>query len=842
MGTLFRDLRYAFRAILKTPGITAVVILSLALGIGANTAIFTLIDAVMLKSLPVRHPEQLVLYGNGGSRGFISGVEGRWNIFSYPLYEYLRDHQRSFEGVCAYRTELDRLSVRPAGGQGEPAQLAWARLVSGNYFEVLGVPAAIGRTLTAEDDRPESRPAAVMSYDYWDRRFARAPSAVGQVLNINGTMFTVVGVTPPEFFGESVESGLADFWLPINFQPRVMQTESALKTADVNWTNLIGRLKPGVSISQAQPDVDVAFRQFLTREAAGAAVSEDERRRLDRSFIKLSPGGTGVSDLRFQYSRPLHVLLVVTALVLLIACANVANVLLSRSTAREKEISMRLALGAGRGRLVRQLLTESAVLAFLGGALGVLLAAWCVSALVAAVSDGARTAPLDVAPDLRMLGFTLAVSLATGILFGLVPALRASRVDLAATLKGNPPAAGRTIRWGVAKTLVAAQVALSLPLLVGAGLFLATLDRLQKQDLGFKQDHVLEVGIDASIAGYRPAQLESLYRALLDRVNAVPGVRAASLSLYSPMSHENWSGQVSVEGYTPPPHRAADSQWVWVGPRYVETAGMTLLLGRDLGPRDTAAAPRVAVVNESFVRSYLARQNPIGRHFSMEVPARDRKYEFEIVGVVKDFKFNDPRQDYWPVAFLPLVQADMPRAGYAAYLEVRTAAEPAGMASAIRQAIQSVDKNLPVTGIRTLAEQVAESLNRERLIARLSAFFGLLALLLACLGLYGVVSYAAVRRTSEIGIRMALGARQADIVGMVLREALLLVAIGAAAGLFASLGLSRFVASQLYGIQPTDPRTLAAAAALLLAVAASAAYIPARRASRVPPMTALRTE
>jgi macrolide transport system ATP-binding/permease protein len=839
MRTLIQDLRYGFRTTLKTPGTTAVVILSLALGIGANTAIFSLIDALMLKSLPVRNPEQLVLYGDGSNRGFVSGIEGRWNIFSYPLYEYLRDHQKSFQGVCAFRTELDRLSVRPSGtGGNEPAQLAWGRLVSGNYFAVLGVQAVLGRTLTARDDRPEARPVAVMSYEYWSRRFGRSPAVAGQVLNINGTLFTVAGVTPPEFFGESVESGLADFWLPVSLQPQVMYFESALKTTEVNWINLIGRLKPGVGMEQAQADAGVAFHQFLTREAAAAKLSEEEQTRLRKSYITLTPGSAGISNLRFHYSRPLQVLLAVVALVLVIACANVANVLLSRSAAREKEISMRLALGAGRARLVRQLLTESTLLACLGGLLGVLFAAWGVSALVAAVSEG--SAPLNVTPDARMLGFTLGISLLTGILFGLAPALRASRLELAAALKGSTAGATRGMRWGMAKTLVIAQGALSLPLLVGAGLFLATLDQLQTQDLGFKQDHVLEVGIDAKIAGYLPGQLESLYRSLLDRVNGLPGVRVASLSLYSPMSNDNWSGQVSVEGYTPPPHQAADTQWVWVGPRYAETAGMKLLLGRDLQARDTAAAPKVAVVNESFVHRYLANQYPVGRRFSMNVPANE--YEVEIVGVVKDFKFNDPRQEFWPVVFMPLVQASMVPASYAAYLEVRTAAEPAAMASAIRQAIQAVDKNLPVTGVRTLAEQIGQSLNRERLIARLSTFFGLLALLLACVGLYGVVAHAVARRTSEIGIRMALGARRGDILRMVLREAMLLVLLGAAAGLLAALGLARFIASQLYGIHASDPRTLAAAAALLLAVAAVAGYLPARRASRVQPMTALRME
>jgi predicted permease len=586
--------------------------------------------------------------------------------------------------------------------------------------------------------------------------------------------------------------------------------------------------------------VDVALRQFLM-ERAGAHPSSEEQRGIQRSYIKLNPGGSGVSSLRFLYSRPLHILMAVVGLVLLIACANVANILLSRAAARQREISMRLAVGASRSRLLRQLLTESVLLGLLGGVVAVLFSAWAVNILVSMVVGGTSGLPLDVTPDARVLGFTLAVSLFTGILFGLAPAFRATGVDLAHSLKSGTLGTSPGARWSLPNTLVASQVALSLLLLVCAGLLVRTLRNLAKQDFGFKPEHVLEVGIDPRIAGYKQDQLNPLYQALLQRVNALPGVRVASLSLYSPMSGTNWSGQISVQGYFPPPNEAADCQWVWVGPHYAETEEMTLLLGRDLGPGDTKGAPQVAVVNESFAQRYLAGQNPIGRRFSMAVPTK--AYEIEIVGVVKNFKFNSPWQEYWPVAFLPLLQEEGP-ASYAAYLEIRTTTDPASIASSIRRAIQELDKNLPVTGISTLSEQVNEGLDKERLIARLSGFFGLLALVLACVGLYGLLAYRVARRTNEIGIRMALGADQKQVLWMVLRESVALVGVGVAIGLAMAFAAIRLISSQLqlYGVKPTDPATIAAATIVLGAVAAFAGYIPARRATKVDPIVALRYE
>jgi predicted permease len=734
---------------------------------------------------------------------------------------------------------LDRLNVRPIGGDGsDMAQLAWGRLVSGNYFSVLGVKAAKGRLFTLHDDQPGAAPVAVVSYKYWKGRFNLEPAVVGQAYEINGIVFTLVGVTPSEFFGESVESDPADFWLPATLQPELMKDRgSLLENPHVNWLNLMGRLKSGTRIEQAQAAASANLYQFLNHRA-GPDISPSRREEIEHSYITLVPGSRGVSDLRFMYSQPLHLLMAVVAVVLLIACANVANVLLARSAARDKEISTRLALGASRTRLVRQLLTESTLLACLGGAAGMLIAGWGVNTLVAMVSPGGRTIPLNITPDFRVLGFTIGVSLVTGILFGLAPALKATHVDLVSALKGGILGSRGRPRWGLSKTLVVSQVAFSLPLLVGAGLFLRSLERLHSQDLGFNRKHVLEVGIDPRLAGYKPKQLDNLYEALLNRVNTLPGVRVASLSLYSPISGDNWSGQISVEGYVPPSGQTgADCQWVWVGPRYAETIGVSLLLGRDLKSQDTQSAPRVALVNESFVRSYLAGQYPIGRRFSMNVPAKD--YEFEIVGVMKDFKFNELRQDYWPVAFMPLVQSSMEPARYAAYLEIRTSGEPTSTASMVRQAIREVDRSLPITGIKTLSQQVDDSLTQERMVASLSSFFGLLALLLACIGLYGVLAYAVTRRSKEIGIRVALGATHGNILGMVLHEALLLVLLGSGLGLVVAFGLSRWIENQLYGLKAIDPLTLIIATLLLAAAATFAGYIPARRASRLDPMVTL---
>ncbi len=828
-GTL-QDLRFAGRMLSRTPGFSAAVVLSLGLGIGAGTAIFTLINALMLKPLPVERPERLVLFSEGRARGFIGGQSGRWEIFSYPLYKHLRERQRSFEGVAAFRTHLDRLGVR---GQGDAAvEPAWGRMVSGNYFSVLGVKAALGRALAAADEDPAAMPVAVLSHDYWRRRHRADPSVVGRVMEMNGVFVTVVGVAPAGFFGESVESELADAWLPLTLQPRIMERPSALESDDVSWLNLIGRLRDGATLASAQADVSVAFQQFQL-DRAGAALTAEQRQELERNHVELTSGAGGVSALRHHYSRALRILLAAVGVLLLIACANVASLLLARAAARRKEISMRLALGATRGRLVRQLLTESLLLAGLGGALGVLFSTWMVQALVAAVSTGERAVPLDTTPDAAVLGFALALCVSAALLFGLAPAWQATRVELAPALRGAPPA-GRA-RPRLARAFVVVQVALAVPLLAAGALLVQSLRQLGSQDFGFAHEQVLEVGIDPAIAGYGADRLPPLYGALLERVNAVAGVRAASLSLYSPMSGDNWSGLVEVEGYTPPPKQHAICQWVWAGPRYAETLGMKLLLGRDLNARDTSNSRPVALVNEAFARRYLAGRNPIGRRFIFQG-------EREIVGVVGDIKFNNPRQEVWPVAFIPLVQAPFLPARFARYLEVRAAGDPVQVAASVRQAIRQVDPRLPVTGIQTLSRQIGRTMDRERLIAAISAAFAAAAMLLACMGIYGTVSYAVARRTREIGVRMALGASRSGILRMVLHEAMALTAAGIAVGLAAAAALTRTLSSLLYGLEPGDSATLAGVALLLALTAAVAGFLPARRASRVDPGAALEAE
>jgi len=837
---LWQDVRFAFRTLLHSFGVTAVVVLSLGLAIGANTAIFSMVNALLMKSLPVDRPEQLALLSDGYTRGFVSGQKGRWSIYSYPLYRHLRDHQTTFEGIASFRTELDRLNVRLPKQQA--STLAWGKLVSGNYFSVMGVTPVIGRGLSSADESHTANPIGVISYSYWQRAFQGSTAVIGEVVNINGIPVTIAGVAPEKFFGESIERELADIWLPVTLQPRIMMRRNALEDNVNSWLNLIGRLKPGVTFARAEAELNVTLAQHL-RQLAGPAIRAEQEQEIRKASIALSPGSGGVSFLRYLYTDALYILMAVVGLVLLIACANVANLLLARATAREKEMSMRLALGAGRMRLLRQLLVESVLLAGFGGIVGVALALWMTRLLLAGISTGDRMIPLDVAPDGRVLGFTLGICLLTGILFGLAPALRTSRVDVWPALKGTSSSpVGRRFRFGLAQTLVVAQVGLSVPLLAGAALFVQSLRQLQNQDLGFRPANVIEVGIDPLIAGYEPDRLESLYGGLLDRVQTIPGVQVASLSLYSPMSGNNWSSPVEVEGHSPASRDEAMSQWVWTGPRYLETVGMNLLRGREFSKADTANSRKVAIVNETFVSRYLQGRDAIGRQFT--IASLGVTDSIEIVGVVKDVKFNSLRQPFRPVAFLPIAQAPIAPAKYARFLEVRAApgTDPLGLTTAIRASVQETDRNLPVTSIKTLEKQIAEGLTRENLTAGVSSFFAGLALVLACIGVYGVLAYAVARRGREIGIRMAIGARKDMILRMVLREAMLLCAPGITVGLAAAVLASNLIASQLFGLAATDLRTLAAVSLVLAASGALAALLPAMRASRVDPMVTLRAD
>jgi predicted permease len=859
---LLQDLRYGLRMLAKAPGFTAVVILSLALGIGANTAIFSLIDAVMLKMLPVRQPEQLVLL-NWVSKGYsyaIRGYDGSsytdkmgrttGTSFSYPIYQAIRARNDTFSDVLGFADADQPLNVYAAGMSG----LAKGEYVSGNYFSTLGVGVTLGRTITPSDDKANAAPVAVISYAYWTSRFGRDPSVVGNAIRVNGVPFTLVGVTAPEFFG-LLSGRPTDAWIPLSTHSEVdpgwstwlPKGESVFSARTEWWVLMMGRLKPGVTAQQACASLDVIVRQ----EAAGIEPLPAAQRRPDTSLqpptTELQPASGGLDDLRREFSQPLFVLMGLVGLVLLIACANVANLLLARAEGRQKEIAVRLALGAGRRRLIRQLLTESLLLALAGGVFGVILAYWASGLLLKFMSSGGDAIQLSVSPDLRVLSFTALVSLVTGILFGLAPALRGTRLDLTPALKegagrvvGSTRPAGR-MRFGLGKALVVSQGAMSLLLLVGAGLFVRTLRNLEKEDIGFDRGNLLLFTIDGSRVGYHGARLASLYQEMQRSLEAVPGVRSATLSRHALINDGRGGDNVFIQGYVPKPSESkgiADCYDHYVGSRFFETFRIPLLLGRTIGDGDIEGAPRVGVVNSAFVRRYLGGANPIGRRFGFNDPAKSA--DMEIVGVVGDARYGEMREEPPPTVYVPYAQ-HLDMLEFMTF-EVRTAGDPRNSVGAVRQVVQNLDRNVPIRDVMTQTEQIDQATFQERLFARLSTFFGLLALVLACVGLYGMMSYAVACRTNEIGIRMALGAQETRILRVVLREAMTLTVLGIAIGVPAALVASRLVASMLYGLKPTDPLTIVSAAAVMAAVALLAAYVPARRASRVDPIVALRYE
>ena len=866
MNTLIQDLKYGLRMLAKNPGFTAVAVLTLALGIGANTAIFSLVNAVMLRDLPVRDPGRLVLFSDNAGESMsisvpdspddIAELVGRQTLFSYPLYKDFRDHSRLFEGITAFQTPDDTLTVRSPGETGGAVQVAQGKLVSGNFFSVLGVRAVVGRMLTPADDEPNAPPVAVVSFNYWQQKLGGDPAIVGRTLDIARVPTTVVGVAPRGFFGVRMKPDSADFWMPLSLRPRfphsadfwmplslrprfpltvMPQAKSLLTDPNVGWLNLMGRLKPGVSIAQARAEIDGVLRQYIAGRV-GTKMTEALRQKTRQAYVELVPGGRGLSQMRHNYSEPLRILLAIVGLVLLIACANVANLLLARATARQKEMAMRLALGGTRGRLVRQILTECLLLAIAGGVAGRILAFWGVQGLVALV---AAKVPLDVSPDLAVLAFTVGVSALAIIFAGLAPALRAARVDLVPALKsGSRPGAGQQSRMGLGKGLVAFQIAASLLLMVGAGLLVESLMELENQNLGFTPEHVLLVNINPELAGYDSSQLPGLYHQLTDRLGALPGVRSASIGMSSPMGGSRAGFDVAVEGQ-PQPSGAGNPQFVAVGPGYFETEGMSIVLGRAISPQDTGNSAPVAVVNQAFVRKFIPGGNPIGRRLSMGNPFKPPG--MEIVGVAGDAKFSNPREPAGPMLFLSAYQMKSVMT-YVNEIQIRAAGDPASVTGAVRQALREIDPNLPITQVITLAAQVHDSLSQQRAISALTGFFGALGLLLACVGLYGIMAYNVGRRTNEIGIRMALGAEKTDVLRMVVGQGIKLALMGVAIGIAGALALTRFLASMLYGVKPTDPLTFVAVSLILVAVAIAACYIPARRAAKVDPMVALRYE
>jgi predicted permease len=838
MENLFKDIKYGFRGLLKRKGFAAIAVLTLALGIGANTAIFTLVNAVMLKSLPVQKPEELVLFTDTTSEG--TSVEdtprtGVWTRFSYASYQYFRDHNQSFADLAAFRSGESPLSVRRADAEGAAAARAQGHLVSGNYFSLLGVHALRGRVLTPEDDKPGAQPTAVISHLYWQKQLNSDPTVIGKNFIINGTSFTLVGVTPPEFFGARVRRP-PDFWMPLSFFPQVELRESFLENNQVYFLTLMGRLQPGVSIDQAQTAVNMQLRQFLT-DQAGSQLTEERRKGIQNTYVTLTEGSGGISGLRRIYSKPLHMLMAIVGMVLLIACANVGSLLLSRAASRKPEISLRMALGATRGRIVRQLLTESMLLATIGGVCGVLLAQWGVYILVGLV---ARTSPLDTRPDAGVLAFTAGISVVAGLLFGLVPAVQASKANLSAAIKEKARMRTGFMRVSLSSLMVVMQVGLSLVLLTGAGLFAGSLLKIQRENLGFERNNLLLVSIDPRLAGYKPTELTALYQQLLDRLGSLPQVRNVSMATYAPMSGSSRESSIVVPGYVAQPDDDLVVKDMLAGPKYNETLGVPVLRGRDIEIRDTPASQKVAVVNASFAEHYFKGQNPIGRTFSFD-DVEVNGTPIEIVGVVGDIKSSEVDEPPVPTVYRPILQVQ-DEAAYTVTAHLRTTGDPTPLTPQVRQMINQIDDKLPIFGVTSMSDQLHEHWDQERLIAQLVSFFGALALILACIGLYGVMAHGVARRTNEIGIRMALGAKGGNIAWMILRETLYLVLAGLLIGVPAALAGARLISAQLFETSPTDPVTLIAAAAILTLVALLAGYLPARRASRVNPLTALRYE
>ncbi|PWT95654.1 MAG: permease [Blastocatellia bacterium] len=837
MDNVFKDVRYGLRSFRKRPGFAIIAVITLALGIGANTAIFTLVNAVLLRSLPVIHPEELVLFSDVTGEG--TSIEdsprtGTWKRFSYSSYQYLREHNQTLQDIAAVRSGETRLSVHGSGAN-EAAQRASGHLVSGNFFSILGVNAMRGRVLVPQDDMPNAQPAAVVSFKYWQQQLGSDPSVVNKQLVINNTTFTVVGITPPEFFGERVRRS-PDFWIALSFQPQIELRDSYLNSTEAYWLMPIGRLKQGVGIGQAQADVNFSLRQFLTQQA-GSQLNEKRQKEIQNTSIQLVSGAGGISGLRTLYSKPLRMLMAIVGMILLIACANVGSLLLSRAATRKSEISLRMALGASRIRIIRQLLTESMLLAALGGALGVFISYWGVKLLVSFV---ASDAPLYTRPDSQVLLFTAGVSMLAGILFGLVPALRASKTDLSSAMKEKNSTGRVRLLLSPSSGMVVLQVALSMVLLTGAGLFARSLSKLQSEDVGFDRSNVLLVGIDPRLAGYKPTELASLYSQLFDRLHAIPNVRSVTMATYSPMSGTGRTSSIQIAGYTPQSGEDFDVEDVLVGPEYIETLGVPLLRGREIDLRDNAASGRVAVVNGSFVSRYFKDQSPIGHTISFD--GDDGKpTPIEIVGVIGDVKSSDARVKPRPTVYRPILQLQ-DESAYSVSIHIRTNTDPSTIAGAARAAINQIDEKLPIFEVTTLDTQLQQKLKQDRLIAQLVGFFGALALLLACIGLYGVMAHGVARRTNEIGIRMALGARGALIARMILRETFALVLIGLLLGIPAALFAAKFAASQLFGLEPSDPLSLIGAALVLTIVALLAGYVPARRASRVNPLVALRYE
>ena len=845
LETIAKDLHYALRQLIRNPGFTAVAVASLALGIGANTAIFSMLNAVLLKSLPVRNPNELVILTDPDASGAMNGSSsGVRELTSYAEYVQLRDRttgpEGTLAGMCASGSGLNHWSLRVGGGEQEPAL---GRLVTEDYFTVFGVEPAVGRVFTQADGSDiGSDPYAVISYAYWQRRFGGRMDVLGTRIQLYNAAVTIVGVTKPAFRGETGGEN-PDLWVPMMMEPLVKPGrdwihEDLSKSIDkLMWLHVFGRLKPGVGISQVQAQASVVFKAIL-EDGYPRTLAPAVRKPLLDQRIKVQPARTGAFGGREQFSQQLMVLLVVAGLVLVIACANVANLLLARATARYKEVGVRLSLGAGKGRLIRQFLTESMLLSFLGGAAGVALSLVATRALSLAFVAQNNELQLSTPFDWTVLTFTLAVTTLTGLVFGLVPALRAVRVNIIESVKES--GRGTTDsgkRMTFAKSLVSAQVAISLLLVAGAGLFLRTLWNLQSVTLGFSREHLLLLRVDAITAGYNDAARQLLYGNLADRLRALPGVHGVAYSENGLFGGTESGDPVDVEGFVHQSKEESDARFDQIGPGYFSTLAVPLLLGREIEEQDTSRGPRVCVINEAFAKRFFAGRNPIGKHVTDTYGGS--RLTMEVVGVAKNVRDHRLRGEVDPRFYVPVSQGDggVPPS---VYFEVRTTGDANAMLNTVRKAILQVNANLPILTAHTIDELIDNANNQPRMIAQLCGVFGGIALLLAATGLYGVLSYMVVRRTSEIGIRMALGAGRKTITRMILRETGWIIAVGMAIGVLAIYASTRLVAARLYGLSALDPLTIAVAIVILGVVAVTASYIPAIRAARVSPVAALR--
>ena len=836
MNGFAQDLRYAFRQLRKSPGFTAVAVVTLALGIGANTAIFTVVNALLLKMLPVSEPDQLVVVGDPGLPDSVSNGTPRTDIFSYPLYKELRDHNSVFAGLSAAASD-HRIELEAGQGEGSVEKIV-GRMVSGNYFSVLGLKPAAGRLLSSSDDTTEnSNPVAVLSYWFWERKFALSPSVIGRDLRLNGFPFTIIGIAPEGFDGDVVGEQMALF-VPLTMQPEIVRGRHWLQTGNVSWLTLIGRLSPHTSPAEAVANLNVVFQQAV-KGPYGAALSADDRTAIRETQMKIQvvPGGEGISRLRRDYRVPLLLLMGIVGLVLLIACVNVANLLLARASARNREIAVRLAIGADWMRLLKQLLTESILLAVLGGVAGSVLAVWGVRLLVKIFGSN-TTLPLT--PDARVLTFTIGISLLTGISFGLIPALRSLQVQVSATLKeaGRSTSEGSS-RFGLGKGLIAGQVALSLLVLFAACLLVRSLQKLMGQNFGYDRDRLVIARLDPTSAGYTTEKMKLLAQQLVAHLAGTAGVRAATYSTNGLFGGTESNDALLVPGFNSS-REDREAHEDYVGADYFGAVGIPILAGRGIEEQDTATSTRVAVVNQAMVKHFFPGLNPIGRQFRID----DQDWldkPISIIGVSHDAVDHGSgmRDGVKPRFYMAFQQVPDPEQ---IILEAQVNGSPSTVVANIVSQIKAVDPNLPISFSETLDSLVNDSSANQIALAKLSLFFAGLALLLACVGLYGVMSYTVAGRTREIGLRMALGAARGDVMQLVLRESLLLVTMGVGIGIPLSLASSRLLRSFLFGLTPTDPLSLTAVILLLAVVAVLAASIPARRAAKVDPMVALRYE